>query len=232
MLWSLLTLAGLAVAQDRVSARFGWSTGLWARRPGPTPLCFAYAPSRQAFACLGYAADSEEPPRSGFVDVVGVAGGVPIVESHLAWRSRRGAVVPRSRIDRRLAELGFLAAMPRGARLAPGTWVDAGAFRIGFDLRLHEGDASFEYFGDLKVQCPDSSELPLGVRRRGLELGEEAWAFWTTDAPWVVALSVLGEDGGEGVTDRWINTLVVDARALCEGREGIAGPIEERSEGP
>ncbi|MBI2893594.1 MAG: hypothetical protein HYY06_08570 [Deltaproteobacteria bacterium] len=56
--------------------------------------------------------------------------------------------------------------------------------------------------------------------------------FWTDDAPGVIALSVLGEDGGEGIVDRWLATVVADTGAPCAGREGLAGPVEGRSVGP
>jgi len=201
----------------------------------PPPDCFAYAPARRAYACLGYALDPEAGPpaspivRRATVDVL--APGAP-PESHAVRASDRAPVEDAADVEHRLAVLGFGPARPDRVRLVPGRWVAAGPVRVRYDLRLHEGDASFEYVGDVVVGCPGGAEHRLDVRRRGLELGDAAWLFRAPGAE-TFAISVHGIDGGEGVEWHWLDTIAIDGAALCAGRAGaVGGPIAGRAQGP
>lgn len=141
------------------------------------------------------------------------------------------ALAQQDDINSRLVALGFSVQLPLASRLVPGRWLRAGGAEVFFRLHVPEGSASYENFGDLSVRCPDGHRVTIDVRGRGLELGEDAWAFWVPDEP-VLAISVHGDDGGEGATDHFVNTVVVDVPALCAGRRGIAGPIAGRNVGP
>jgi hypothetical protein len=213
--------------------RFAWQPSKFERRPTPRPFCFAYSSSQRAYACLGYSVEesSRGLVRKGYVDVIGSLGQQKLVESHLVWRPTGVGLESQAEVDRRLDELGFSPDIPHAARLVPGRWTMAETTGVRYELRLHEGDASFEYFGDVTVRCPNQRWIPLHVRQRHLELGKDAWLFWVPGAS-VIAVSIHGEDGGEDISEHWLNTVVIDTEALCAGRSGIAGPFRNRSVGP
>jgi hypothetical protein len=213
------------------------SPAIWASvtdrdEAGPAPGCFAYSPSRRAYACVGWVApdEDENADELGYVDVVGGRADAPVVEQHLSWSRRRGEV-SREAVAQRLAALGFTGVAPQRERLPPGRWREIDGFAIRYTVRLHEGGASYEYFGQLDLRCADGRERHVEVRRRGLELGEHAAASWAPGSG-TVALSVHGVDGGEGHDDHWLNTVVLDTEAICRGAEGVVGPIEGRMVGP
>jgi hypothetical protein len=56
-------------------------------------------------------------------------------------------------------------------------FVEVGAIGVRYDPKLHEGDASYEWFGDLTLRCGDRTERPLELRKRGMELGGTAVLF-------------------------------------------------------
>ncbi|HEY5453148.1 MAG TPA: hypothetical protein VIQ54_30555 [Polyangia bacterium] len=214
----------VALAGTRAKAgeplEFGWQPARASTRP--QPLCFAYAPSLRAYACVGYLDDGGKHRRQ-VVDIVGIHDGWPRVETHM---------LPKDDVDRRLAEHGFLPGGTHRARLLPRKWIRAGAARVRYDWSVHEGDASYENLGDVTIRCRDGRDIPLGVRKRGLELGEDARVFWREDAD-VLAVSVAGDDGGEDTFYRWVNTVVVDVPVLCAGgTAAVAGPVQGRSVGP
>lgn len=237
------TVAALVVLLDLLSAlaqpepaqsSYAWSPAFLARHPVPRPRCFAYSASRRAYACLGFidttgtTAEPRRDHRRGFIDVIGLPDGRTLQQAHRVSGSK---AAPQEDINSRLAALGFSVQLPRASRLVPGRWLRAGGAEVFFRLRVSEGSASYENFGDLSVRCPDGHRVPIDVRGRGLELGEDAWAFWVPGEP-VLAVSVHGDDGGEGATDHFVNTVVVDVPMLCAGRRGIAGPIAGRNVGP
>jgi len=212
-------LFGTARAAGDASPAFAWQPTR--AKNGPRPRCFAYAPSLRGYACVGYA--DEGQGRRQVVDVVGLGRRGAVVRSH---------ALPKADADRWLTELGFAPVVPHGARLPSGQWVAAGAARLRFELRPHDGDASFENYGDVTVGCPDGRGIALDVRKRGLELGDDAWVFWQSGSG-VIAISVAGLDGGEDTIYRWVNTLVVDVSVLCAGgTAAVAGPVQGRSVGP
>ena len=189
----------------------------------PRPLCFGYGESLRAYACVGYK-DRATRHRRQVVDVIGIADGQPSVQT---------LPLSKEEIDRWLAARRFVPGHSiNGTRLVPGNWMRVDGARVRYDWRVHEGDASYENFGDMTVRCPDGREIPLGVRERGLELGEVALAFSRPDSD-VIAISVAGDDGGEGIVYHWVNTLIVDLHRLCvTGHVAIAGPVAGRNLGP
>jgi hypothetical protein len=195
------------------------------RDEGPAPRCFAYSRSRRAYACVGWSAPEQED-QLGYVDIVGAA----VVEEHLVWRRSTGAA-DREPVARRLAELGFSAELPRTMPLQPGQWMVVLGASIRYTVDLHEGDASYEYYGELAVRCADGRTQVIDVRKRGLELGERA-VVSSTPSSKMLAVSIHGVDGGEGHDDHWINTVVIDPPALCRGSRSVFGPIDGRMVGP
>lgn len=196
-----------------------------------TPWCFAYSPARRAYACLGSAPlEGSKNARAGYVDLIGGTIDKPLVESYAVAGEVR-SLTSTAAVEGRLTALGFTAVPLEAKTLSPGEWQTAGDAAVRFDLRLHEGDASFEYFGSVTVRCPDAREIEVNVRKRGLELGEVARLFHAPGSR-SVAVSVVGEDGGEDVINTWVNTVVIDIAALCAGSPGVAGPIEGRGVGP
>jgi hypothetical protein len=199
------------------------------------PDCFAYSATRRAYVCVGMSldlkhdGDSTKWTGSGFVDVIAADGAV---ESHRVWANVGLPVAPRAAMKSRLASVGPTVGPATRVPMKPGVPVELGNLHVRYEADIHEGDASFEWLGDLTVRCADGTEKQLGVRKRDLELGETAFLFHAGgDAPF--AFSVLGVDGGEGSESRWLNTVVVDAAALCAGRtNAVAGPVEGRSIGP
>src|SRR5690606_23601212 len=95
-----------------------------------------------------------------------------------------------------LARKGFTE-VPVATVLPPDRWVATDRVAVRLRLDLHERDASFEYYGEITVRCADGVEREIDVRRRGLELGEEAILAWAP-ASGTFAVSVHGVDGGEG----------------------------------
>ena len=230
VLW-LLSIAATALAQDGapLSARWGVAAEAWARRPLPRPLCFGVTRTERAFACVGYAVDGETGARRGYVDVIGLGRRQPLREAIPVVGAR--AISPDA-LDARLDAHGIEPIALRRTRLSAGTWTRVGRSELLYDLQTHEGDASFEHLGDLALRCADGREVRLGARDRGLELGGEAWAFRAREGE-AIAISVIGEDGGEGVVYRWVNTMVISPRALCgAGGRGIVGPLAGRNVGP
>jgi hypothetical protein len=234
--WMLTLAIGLAASAasatppPRTPAKIAWRPLLKAA-PGKTPWCFAYSPAHRAYACLGSApSDSDQSARAGYVDLLGGHATKTVVESHAVAGAVK-PIAPTTAIDARLAELGFTSVPLEATTLTPDEWhpVDDAAVRLS--VRLHEGDASFEYFGDVTVRCPNAREIEVNVRKRGLELGEVARLYHAPGTR-TLALSVVGEDGGEDMIETWVNTVVIDTAALCAGASGIAGPIEGRSVGP
>jgi hypothetical protein len=227
----LAASAASATPPPRVPAKIAWRPLLKAAALGKTPWCFAYSPAHRAYACLGSAPSPiDQSARTGYVDLIGGLADKTVVESHAVAGSAK-TIEPTTAIDARLAALGFTSVPLAATTLTPGEWTAIDDAAVRFDLRLHEGDASFEYFGGLSVRCPDDREIELNIRKRGLELGEVARLFRAPGTK-TFALSVVGEDGGEGEVETWVNTVVIDTAALCAGGPGVSGPIDGRSVGP
>jgi hypothetical protein len=231
----MLTLAlGLAASTalatpTRAPARIAWRPLLKAAL-GQIPWCFAYSPAHRAYACLGSSPSEGDPnARAGYVDLIGGHADKAVVES-FAVAGAVKSIEPTAAVDARLTALGFTAVPLAATTLTPGEWHPVDDAAVRYNVRLHEGDASIEYLGGVTVRCPDAREIEVNVRKRGLELGEVARAYHAPGTR-TLALSVVGEDGGEGDIATWVNTVVIDTAAMCAGVLGIAGPIDGRSVG-
>jgi hypothetical protein len=174
--WMLTLAIGLAASAasatppPRTPAKIAWRPLLKAA-PGKTPWCFAYSPAHRAYACLGSApSDSDQSARAGYVDLLGGHATKTVVESHAVAGAVK-PIAPTTAIDARLAELGFTSVPLEATTLTPDEWhpVDDAAVRLS--VRLHEGDASFEYFGDVTVRCPNAREIEVNVRKLGRRRG-------------------------------------------------------------
>jgi len=131
------------------------------------------------------------------VDVVGLGRRGAVVRSH---------ALPKADADRWLTELGFAPVVPHGARLPSGQWVAAGAARLRYELRPHEGDASFENYGDVTVGCPDGRGIALDVRKRFGRL--EVLKGVSLEVPRGETVCVIGPSGsGKSTFLRCINHL-------------------------
>ena len=181
------------------------------------PRCFAYSAKEHAFACIGHAPiyntdhiGADDQATNVRIDLVSPArqeswtiaaiGGRPIT---------RRAVVE--------AELGALGLQPlRGAPIAiiANEWTKVGAEQLLLRVDAHEGDASFENFGDLTLRCTTGIEIRIDLRGLGFELGETARAFRAPDSNWL-ALSIVGVDGGEDTSEFSIDTAVIDIAQSC-----------------
>ncbi len=76
---------------------------------------------------------------------------------------------------------------------APGVFVEVGAIGVRYDPKLHEGDASYEWFGDLTLRCGDRTERPLELRKRGMELGGTAVLFQAgAGEPFAISIDAHG----------------------------------------
>jgi hypothetical protein len=144
------------------------------------------------------------------IDVVGP-------DLHRAWTVAAiggRPTTPRRTVERELATLGLRRLTTKPIKLPGNSWQQVGAEQLFLRLDPHEGDASFEMFGDLKLRCSTTNEVMFDVRGAGLEIGEVAWVFRSPDSNWL-AVSIVGEDGGEDTADYTLDTVVIDVRASC-----------------
>jgi hypothetical protein len=97
-------------------------------------------------------------------------------------------------------------------RLTANAWVDIGTQQVKLRVSPHDGDASFENFGELTLRCSAGNEIKADLRGAGMTIGATAVA-WSTDG--LLALSVVGIDGGEDTTDFLLDTAVIDVATTC-----------------
>ena len=146
----------------------------------PTPECYAYDAATGSYACLGFASDN---------------GSADYPEGH--YQRQRWIDNP------------VCGARPSAVPLPEEEWRALGGVRVRYDSGYHEGDASFEYWATLTVEC--------GGRTIDIELdehvatGEHAIAF-TAPGATRHAISITGEDGGEGVYYWTLQTVLLDER--------------------
>ncbi|MGN6107001.1 MAG: hypothetical protein ACTHU0_17985 [Kofleriaceae bacterium] len=187
------------------------------------PQCFAYSRKHHAFACVGHdsiynvdhvgAADQATNVR---IDAIGPRTSTSWTVAAIGGRKtvRRAEVVAQLRA----LEMRPLATCP--VKLAPNAWVRIGGEQLRLGIALHEGDASIEYFGDLRLRCAAGTEIVFDLRAEDFELGETAWAFRSPDGAWL-AVSVVGVDGGEETFVYTIDTAVIDVAASCATRAAV-----------
>lgn len=192
-----------------------------AARAGAEPLaprCFGYAPKTRAFACLGHdeiyntnnigAADQATNVR---VDAIGPT-------THESWTIAAIGGRPtttRRTVETRLAALGMRSLRVTPVRLAIGAWTRVGDHDWKLRVDGHEGDASFENFGELTIRC-GARDVIVDLRGAGLELGDTAVAYVAPDGSGLAALSIVGVDGGEDTSQYSLDTAVIDVVTTCQ----------------
>ena len=190
--------------------RYGWHGTRWRPASWPDVSCFAYSAARRAYACIGWAASSEggEAGREA-VDLVRARGR----ERHVVWAG--GVARAGTELDARMRGLGFGAVRIDRVELSDGGWKRVGRYGVRYQVRLHEGDATFEYSASLWLRCPNRREVEIALDDDQLEQGERAVLFAARGAR-EVALGIQGLDGGEGVEVRTLDTMVLEPAAVCD----------------
>lgn len=181
------------------------------------PRCFAYAPATHTFVCLGhdaiYNADhvgADDQATNLRIDAIG-----PGVQARWTIAAIGGRpTTSRRTIEVALGPFGLQPLSAAAVSVSPGRWTDVGGATVFLRVVPHEGDASFENFGDLRLRCPDSREMLVDLRAAGLELGGTTSAVTSPDRRWL-ALSLVGIDGGEGTLDFTLDTAVIDVVSSC-----------------
>lgn len=97
------------------------------------------------------------------------------------------------------------------------TWVAIGETprRLRYTLSLHEGDASFEYTGELHAQCVPNGPMWPVFQHFALG-GPLAAASWADPNVLVITLEV--HDGGEGWVESHREHWHLDFEAFCQDR--------------
>jgi hypothetical protein len=181
------------------------------------PRCFAYSVKEHAFACIGHSwiyntenIGADDQATNVRVDLVS-----PARQESWTIAAIGGRPITRRAIVE--AELGALGMQPlRGAPIVitANQWTKVGAARLFLRVEAHEGDASFENFGDLTLRCKSGIEIRIDLRAWGFKLGETARAFRSPDSNWL-ALSIVGVDGGEDTSQFSLDTAVIDIAQSC-----------------
>lgn len=181
------------------------------------PRCFAYAPKRRLFVCLGHDAiyntdhiGADDQATNLRIDVVGPGH----VKSWTVAAIGGRPTTRRAIVETALGALGLRALRRAPVKLAPNAWTRVGDVSLRLTLRPHDGDASFENFGHLDLRCRSGVEIELDLRGAGLELGETAWVFRAPSAD-PLAVSIVGFDGGEDTSQYSLDTVVIDIAATC-----------------
>ena len=182
------------------------------------PRCFGYAVDKRAFACLGHdriynmnnigAADQATNVR---VDAIGPA-------THESWTIAAIGGRPttaRASVETRLAALAMRPLNVKPVSLAIGAWTRVGANDWKLRVDGHDGDASFENFGELTIRC-GAGDVVVDLRGAEIELGETAVAYVAPDGSGLVALSMVGVDGGEDTSEYSLDTAVIDVVTSCQ----------------
>lgn len=179
--------------------------------------CFGYAARTHLFACVGhdpiYNTDhigADDQATNIRIDVVGPSRSRSWTIAAIGSR----ATTPRAKVEKALSALGMRPLTTSPVAITANRWTSVGAAQLFLRVDLHEGDASFENFGDLSVRCADAKEIVIDLRAAGIELGEAAVAFPSPDGAWL-AISIAGLDGGEGTYDYTLDTVVLDLATTC-----------------
>jgi hypothetical protein len=184
------------------------------------PRCFAYSARHHVFACVGHDAiynmnniGADDQATNIRIDIVGASQQTSWSVAAIGNRP----VTRRATVEAKLGELGLRALTAAPLTIAPNTWVTIGTEKVFLRVDPHEGDASFENFGDLTLRCSGATDLVIDLRAAGIELGETAVAARSPDGNWL-AISIVGIDGGEDTTDFTLDTAVIDLATTCAHR--------------
>jgi len=195
--------------------------------------CFAYSPAARGYACLDSSAGADAgdpglrdfetwtpPPDTawnGHKAVVLVADKIhvfPIAEKAyddskrvVHHRGARAAV--KAAIDR-----GYRRPVGRARALRADSWKRVGGVWLLFQTWMHEGDASYENHGSLRLSCRKPADLQSGRLVVADNQAEQAAAFAAAGAD-VIAVGFVEVDGGEGAEYYNTDYIRIDLRALC-----------------
>ena len=182
--------------------------------------CFAYAAKSHVFACVGHAPiynrnniGADDQATNIRIDVVGP----PVQTSWTIAAIGNRPTTRRRVVEGTLGALGLRALATTPVKIASNTWVTVGGVQLFLRVDAHEGDASFENFGDLTLRCAAAKDLVIDLRAAGIELGDTAVAYRSPDGNWL-ALSISGLDGGEDTYDYNLDTVVLDVATSCAHR--------------
>jgi hypothetical protein len=195
--------------------------------------CFAYAAKSHAFACVGHDPiynmnniGADDQATNIRIDVVGP-------DQQSSWTIAaigKRPTTPRATVESKLGELGLRALTTAPIKIASNTWVAIGAVQLFLRVDAHEGDASFENFGDLTLRCTKTQDVVIDLRAVGIELGDTAVAYRSPDGNWL-ALTISGLDGGEDTYDYNLDTVVLDLATTCAHRSPAMWTTIRRPDG-
>jgi hypothetical protein len=184
------------------------------------PHCFAYSAKQHVFACVGHDSifnmnnvGAPDQATNIRIDVVGAT-------QQTSWTIAAIGNRPTTRraiVEGKLGELGLRALAAAPVTIPVKTWVTLGSVQVFLRVDLHEGDASFENFGDLTLRCGTVPDHVIDLRAAGMTLGDTAVAYLSPDRSWL-AISIVGLDGGEDTYDYSLDTAVIDVAATCAHR--------------
>jgi hypothetical protein len=184
------------------------------------PRCFAYSTKHHVFACVGHASifnmngvGADDQATNIRIDVVG-----PQPASWTIAAIGDRPTTGRSTVEGALGELGLRALTAAPVTIVPKTWVKVGSAQLFLRVETHEGDASFENFGELTLRCGNVPDRVVDLRAAGMTLGDTAVAYLSPDKSWL-AISIVGLDGGEDTYDYRLDTAVIDLTATCTHRD-------------
>ena len=109
---------------------------------------------------------------------------------------------------------GYDVPVPRGVPLAVARWTELAGIWLRFDHDVHEGSASFENHGSLRLSCaapagPESGRLVVENNQAEAAIG------FSVEHERVIAVGFVEADGGEGAA--YFNTAYerLDIEQMC-----------------
>jgi hypothetical protein len=193
------------------------------------PSCFGYSAADRGYACVDFAvgADAGDPGLGDFEQYAAPAATawhghkaialVAAETTRLAIASKeydRSRRIARERTPRAAVKLalarGYRRPVRRSRPLPIGRWTRFHGTRLRFDTRMHEGDASYQNHGQLRLRCPSGTIVTVVADNQA----ESAVAFAARRAP-TLAIGFVEVDGGEGAEYYNSRYIRLDPAALC-----------------
>ena len=147
------------------------------------PHCFAYSAKQHLFACVGHDSiynmdrvGADDQATNIRIDVVGPS-------QQASWTIAAIGNRPTTRraiVEGELGKLGLRALTAAPVTIPVKTWVTLGTVKVFLRVDLHEGDASFENFGDLTLRCGNGPDHVLDL---ATTCSHRSAAVWTTSRP-------------------------------------------------